>query len=188
MRTSVLDTASADLFAALIPGVTVIEVEQTPSGLLLTALALTLSATCPRCGTASTRVHSYYTRRPRDLPVCGLSVHLLLHVRRFRCLLPTCPAVTFTERLPELLAPAAQRTNRLNEALRELALAFGGEAGAVLRPENWLLRIFRAVKKRSSGGIEDALTQELKARPPVHLALHHLQPRNLAFYLPRAPR
>lgn len=130
MRTSVLDTASADLFAALIPGVTVIEVEQTPSGLLLTALALTLSATCPRCGTASTRVHSYYTRRPRDLPVCGLSVHLLLHVRRFRCLLPTCPAVTFTERLPELLAPAAQRTNRLNEALRELALAFGGEAGA----------------------------------------------------------
>lgn len=130
MRTSVLDAASADLLAALIPGVTVIEVEQTPAGLLLTALALALSATCPRCGSDSTRIHSYYTRWPHDLPVCGLSVRLLLHVRRFRCLLPSCPAVTFSERLPELLAPAAQRTNRLNEALRELALAFGGEAGA----------------------------------------------------------
>lgn len=130
MRTSVLDPTSANLFAARIPGVTVIEVEQTPTGLLLTALALALSATCPRCGIDSTRIHSYYTRRPHDLPVCGLSVRLLLHVRRFRCLNPTCPAATFTERLPELLAPAAQRTNRLNKALRALALAFGGEAGA----------------------------------------------------------
>lgn len=133
MRTSVLDATSANLFTALIPGITVIEVEQTPTGLLLTALALALSATCPRCGINSTRIHSYYTRRPHDLLVCGLSVRLLLHVRRFRCLNPTCPAATFTERLPELLAPAAQRTNRLNEALRELALASGSSAASAPR-------------------------------------------------------
>lgn len=45
--------------------------------------------------------------------MCGLSVRLLLHVRRFRCLNPTCPAVTFSERLPELLVPAAAATKVL---------------------------------------------------------------------------
>lgn len=130
MRTNVLNAATADLFAALIPGIRVTEVEQTPADLFLTALAPALSANCPRCGTASTRVHSYSTRRPHDLPIGNLSVQLLLHVRRFRCLHPACPAVTFSERLPTLVAPAAQRTLRLNAALRDLALAFGGQAGA----------------------------------------------------------
>jgi transposase len=130
MRTHRLDAVSVDLFASLIPGVTVIEIERTSAGLVLTALALAASATCPRCGTASTRVHSYYTRQPHDLPVCGLSVCLLLHVRRFRCIDPVCPAITFAERLPALVAPSAQRTTRLNAALRDLVLAVGGEAGA----------------------------------------------------------
>lgn len=130
MRTSVLDAVSVDLFATLIPGVTITEVERTPVGLLVTALAFSLSATCANCGTASTTVHSYYTRRPHDVPIAGLPVRLLLHVRRFRCPEPSCPAVAFTERLPALIAPAAQRTARLNAALRDLALPFGGEAGA----------------------------------------------------------
>lgn len=130
MRTSVFDAASADLFATLVPGVTVTEAEQTPDGVLLTAVALSPTATCPTCELASTNVHSYYTRQPVDLPMCGESVRLLLHVRRFRCLHHACPAVTFTERLPALIAPAARRTVRLNEALRDLALAFGAEAGA----------------------------------------------------------
>jgi transposase len=64
------------------------------------------------------------------LPISGQSVRLALYLRRFRCLNPTCSAITFTERLPELLAPFAQRTVRLNELIRDLALAFGGEAGA----------------------------------------------------------
>lgn len=130
MRTRVLDAASVDLFTTLIPGVTVTEVEQAPAGLLITALVLSPNATCSRCGAVSTRVHSYYTRRPLDMPMSGLPVRLLLHVRRFRCLQPACPAITFSERLPALVTPAAQRTVRLNEALRDLALAFGGEAGA----------------------------------------------------------
>jgi transposase len=99
-------------------------------GLALKAFVPTASATCPHCGTSSSRIHSYYTRRPRDLPISGESVRLLLHLRRFRCLAATCPALTFSERIPALIAPVAQRTTRLNNALRDLALAFGGEAGA----------------------------------------------------------
>jgi hypothetical protein len=66
MRTFVPDHRSVTLFAELIPDVTVTEVECTPVGLVLTAFVPTASATCPHCGTVSTRVHSYYTRRPYD--------------------------------------------------------------------------------------------------------------------------
>jgi transposase len=108
----------------------VTEVELTPLGLVLKAFVPTASATCPHCGTPSSRIHSYYTRHPHDLPISGETVRLLLHLRRFRCLAAACSAVTFSERIPALIAPAAQRTTRLNNALRDLALAFGGEAGA----------------------------------------------------------
>jgi transposase len=97
--------------------------------LTLTATAATPTAHCPRCDCASTRVHSYYTRSPRDLPLVGYTLRLVLHVRRFRCLNPDCPAVTFAERLVGLLAPSAQRTLRLTNALHDLGLALGGEAG-----------------------------------------------------------
>jgi transposase len=130
MRTFILNAAATELFATLVPEVTVIEAERTTSGLVLTAVFHSVGASCPRCKALSTRIHSYYTRRPHDVPVCGQPVQLVLHLRRFRCLNPACSAVTFTERLPELIAPSAQRTARLNELLRGLALAFGGEAGA----------------------------------------------------------
>jgi transposase len=96
--------------------------------LTLTAMATTPAANCPRCGSVSTRVHSHYSRSPRDLPLVGYTVRLVLHVRRFRCLDPDCPTVTFAERLPGLLAPSAQRTLRLTGALLDLGLALGGEA------------------------------------------------------------
>src|SRR5262245_11254282 len=130
MRTFILNTAATELFATLVPQVTVIEAERTTSGLVLTAVSQSVDAPCPCCKALSTRVHSYYTRRPHDVPICGQPLQLVLHLRRFRCLNPACSAVTFTERLPELIAPSAQRTTRLNELLRGLALAFGGEAGA----------------------------------------------------------
>ena len=81
MRTIILNAASAGLFASLIPGVTVTAIERTPAGLLRIALALAQSATSSRCKTASTRIHSYSTRRPHDLPMCRLPIRLLLKAR-----------------------------------------------------------------------------------------------------------
>jgi transposase len=106
----------------------------TPSDgiLAITAHAIAPTASCPRCGISSPRIHSYYTRRPRHLPLGGYAVRLVLHVRRFRCLNTTCPAQTFAERLPQIVLPAAQRTVRLTTALQQLGLALGGEAGARL--------------------------------------------------------
>jgi transposase len=98
--------------------------------LLINARATTREASCPDCHTPSTRVHSHYTRRLRDLPVAECPVHLRLAVRRFRCLTPTCPRRTFAERLPVLAPWHAQRTGRFTETMRVLGGEAGGEAGA----------------------------------------------------------
>ena len=96
------------------------------------AHTLRLEACCPQCDQVSTRVHSYYRRLPHDLPVSEQPVRLLLEVKRFRCLNPLCPRRTFAESLPDLLAPRAQRTNRLQRAQRAVGFALGGQAGARL--------------------------------------------------------
>src|SRR5438874_1308210 len=120
----------ASLFAALFVGFTVIDLQMMSDSLTITAQSSTTGAVCPRCGQVSSRVHSYYTRAPRDLPLSDQRVRLLLHVRRFRCHNPDCTAVTFAERLNDFLQPYAQRTLRLQQALQHLGLARGGAAGA----------------------------------------------------------
>src|SRR5918998_2196851 len=112
------------------PGLTVLELHAHADTVTLTARATQPTACCPRCATESPHVHSYYTRRPHDLPLVGSTLRLLLHVRRWRCRNAACATKTFSGPLPGLLAPAAQRTHRLTTTLQELGLALGGEAGA----------------------------------------------------------
>lgn len=120
--------------ALSLPGCAMTAVGQNDSVFTIAAHATAPTASCPRCGIASQRVHSYYTRRPRDLPLWDCAVHLVLRVRRFRCLNAHGTAQTFAERLPQVVRPAAQRTVRLTTALQQLGLAVGGEAGARLGP------------------------------------------------------
>jgi transposase len=131
MRTFVPEEAAGKrLLAALAPDVRVLDVHVEPERISLSVTPTSSTAACPRCATSSSRIHSYYTRRPADLPISGRSTRLLVQARRFRCINPACPTITFAERLPNLVAPSAQRTVRLNAALRDLALAFGGQAGS----------------------------------------------------------
>jgi transposase len=101
-----------------------------------TAVALLVSttptATCPRCGTASDRIHGRYRRTVADLPAQGRLVALRLLVRKFRCTRTDCPRRIFCERLPELLPSYARSTARLTEAHRDIGFALGGEAGSRL--------------------------------------------------------
>jgi len=64
--------------------------------------------------------------------VSGLTVHLELRVRRFRCLNEQCAQQTFAERFPETLLVHAQRTQRLTGTLTLFALAMSGRTGARL--------------------------------------------------------
>lgn len=116
----------------IFPDLPDIEVEGVEVAFEITLTLRTVSPTafCPSCGTASSRVQSRYTRTLRDLPSVGRPIRLIMHVRRFFCKKSTCAQKIFVERLPELCRPHAQRTKRLQEALRQLGLTIGGQAGA----------------------------------------------------------
>ena len=115
-----------------LPGFEVTEVLSTDEQLLICAASQSVQAECPACHEVSQRVHSYYQRSPRDLPVSGQAVQLQLRMRRFRCLNSQCSQKTFAERLPDLVVPTARRTMRLTVLLGVYALQSGGEPGARL--------------------------------------------------------
>lgn len=86
---------------------------------------------CPQCGTASGKVHSRYVRRPRDLPLGGRVVRLIIQARRFVCSQPECRQRIFAERFPAgAVSPWGRRTERLEQLVLHLGLALGGRPGA----------------------------------------------------------
>jgi transposase len=101
-------------------------------GLTILACAAATDAPCPRCGQRSDRVHSRYARTLADLPWAGVAVHLRVSVRKFFCDNATCLRRIFSERLADVAAASARRTNRQQESLTAIAFALGGEAGARL--------------------------------------------------------
>jgi transposase len=115
-----------------LPGFELTSVTSTQEQVLICASSQAVQAECPACHEVSQRVHRYYQRSPRDLPVSGQAVQLQLRVRRFRCLNSQCSQQTFAERLPELVVPTARRTIRLTALLGVYALQSGGEPGARL--------------------------------------------------------
>ncbi len=124
----------------IFPGLPEVRIEQVhvANEITLTLRTMSSTASCPSCGTSSTRVQSRYTRRLHDLPSSGRPVCLILHVHRFFCTKSTCAQKIFTERLPELCRPHAQRTIQLQTALCQLGLASGGQAGAEIGSEQGL--------------------------------------------------
>jgi transposase len=108
----------------MFPDLPTVEVErvEVAEEIILTLRTTSPIASCPLCGTASSRIQSRYTRTLRDLPAVGRPIRLIMHVRRFFCKRSTCAQKIFVERLPDLCCPHAQRTKRLQKALCELGL------------------------------------------------------------------
>lgn len=92
-------------------------------------------AACPTCQKMSNRVHSYYNRHPADLPICGLSIQLVLTSKRYRCQNQECDRQTFCERLKSWLPYYSRRTRRLKEAQYQTGLSLGGQAARRLLAE-----------------------------------------------------
>ncbi|MBA3824183.1 MAG: ISL3 family transposase, partial [Ktedonobacterales bacterium] len=109
--------------------------QQTATAIVAVVRPRAASCRCPLCGTSSTHIHSRYMRTVLDLPWHGVPMQLRLHVRRFFCDIPTCPRTIFAERLPDVVAPYARRTTRLDTWFTVVGFALGGEAGARLLQE-----------------------------------------------------
>ena len=85
---------------------------------------------CPECGTVSSRVHSRYQRRPRDLPWSQWPVQLVVHSRKFFCDEHQCAQRIFVERFPGALERYAHQTERFHKALLELSYVTSAEAAS----------------------------------------------------------
>ena len=115
------------------PGFIVEHAERDGSEVRLTLRPQAGSSLCPGCGTAARRIHSHYRRTLADLPMAGWIVRLRLEARRFRCDAAGCRRRVFAERFdPEVLAPWARRTSRLDELVHHLAVALGGRPASRL--------------------------------------------------------
>jgi hypothetical protein len=119
-------------FFPLGEGVELTQMERQEDRLVLHVTATSKSALCPLCAQPATRLHSRYRRVVKDLPCAGQQVQLILHVRKFFCDTATCVRKVFAERLLHLVAPWAQMTTRLCEALQVIGLATCGKLGARL--------------------------------------------------------
>lgn len=89
-------------------------------------------ARCPQCGQVSSRVHGRYQRLLADGAAGGRPLLIALSVRRFRCMAPSCPRVTFAEQAEGLTGRYLRRTLPLRELLGRFGLELAGRAGARL--------------------------------------------------------
>lgn len=71
---------------------------------------------CPVCGFRSESPHSNVRTRPRDLAVAGRRTELTWYKKRWRCMEPSCPKVTFTEAVAQI-PPRSRLTGRLRDEL-----------------------------------------------------------------------
>lgn len=133
-----------------LPGFKIIRIYTLEDKFNLTACSIQVLARCPACQTASSSLYSYYQRSPKDLPSSGKLIRLNLTVKRFRCTNPQCAKKVFAERLPQVLAPNAQRTERLNKTLQIFADNFSAESAACVLKKlsmpvspNTLLRLLK---------------------------------------------
>lgn len=116
----------------IFPGCTIEQVRIEHGSARIEARSAMPTGICPDCHQESTRVHSWYIRQPRDVPMSTYAVRLDLRIRRFFCATPSCGRTTFAEQVPALLPAFAQRTSRLTQALQTIGHALGGQAGARL--------------------------------------------------------
>jgi transposase len=115
-----------------LPGFEVSQVNEYDELLVIYAQSIAMEAICPDCAQVSGRIHSYYTRSPRDLPCNGRRIRLVLGVRRFRCLNTRCARKTFAERIAQIVPVHGQRTTRLTSVLRAVIREVASETGSRL--------------------------------------------------------
>jgi len=98
-------------------------------GIAIRAVVEGSGVCCPVCGESSHRIHSRAIRTLADLPWAGIAIHLQVQVRKLCCDNPSSPQQIFSERPAGIARSSARRTERQREALLDVAVALGGEAG-----------------------------------------------------------
>lgn len=99
---------------------------------ILSVQSRSKSCPCPTCGSNSGKLHSYYYRNIKDLPVFNNKVSLRLKARKWYCHNTKCNRKIFTERFEHNFKRYKRFSDRLREKLLNVALLLGGNAGEKL--------------------------------------------------------
>ena len=110
----------------------IIAISTTKQEIHIRVVSNRLSCACPRCSKPSSAIHSYYRRKPLELPCAGRGVRLELVVKKFFCREKEYFQKIFAERLPEFLAPSSRLTFRLRTIVQAIVGAFNAKAGTRL--------------------------------------------------------
>ncbi len=113
-------------------GLEITSLSESPEELLVRVTSHRQTSCCPTCSTPSSAIHSYYRRKPRDLPCVGRPIRLLLTVRKFFCRNPHWSRKVFTERLPDFIEASSRLTKRLRTAVQDIGFAMCGKGGEQL--------------------------------------------------------
>jgi len=88
---------------------------------------------CPYCGAIGKRIHSWYKRRFRDLPMQSKKVEIIVNNRKYYCPNHECERTTFAEAF-DCLPRKGKRSKRLTESIINISLNMSSvAAAAVLR-------------------------------------------------------
>jgi transposase len=110
-------------------GLEITSISEAAEEVIVRVTSVRRTSCCPRCSTPSSAIHSYYRRKPRDLPCAGRPIRLFLSVRKFFCQQPDCQQKVFTERLPDFIAVSSRLTSRLRTAVQDIGSATCGKGG-----------------------------------------------------------
>ena len=108
------------------------ELDETATHITVHATSIQNPVRCPVCSVLSHRVHSQYKRSINDLSWANFQVTLHLDVRKFFCNNPYCQRRIFAERITDVAAAWARKTQRLTQQLTAIGLALAGNAGVRL--------------------------------------------------------
>ena len=111
-------------------GLEIIAIRKTEEELQVRVISNHVSSTCPRCSKPSHAIHSYYRRKPLELPGAGQMVRVELSVKKFFCREKNCSQKIFVERFPEFLEPSSRLTSRLRSIVQAIGGAFNAKGGA----------------------------------------------------------
>lgn len=109
-------------------------IDPVPPALLVSLRSTSLPSRCPLCSHSSERLHSQYQRTGADVPCGGQFVSLHVIVRKFRCLLPTCPRKIFTDDFPGWFNRGHERPIDFSKQYAALDLLSAAKDGLVWHP------------------------------------------------------
>jgi transposase len=164
--TNILGVSIKELLTVFFPHlarVCVDRVFRSGASVRIKARTTTDEAECPGCGSRSRRKHSHYERQLSDTAVGSQELLIHLRVHRFFCRNDACGKKTFAEQVPGLTVRYGRRSVVAAEALRAIALALGGRAGARLA-ERLVAEVSRMTLIRLIRALPDPVVE---AGPPV---------------------